>query len=281
MFFLRLLLVNQVSGRRAGFAFFTRCLSADAPDATGIPEETKNIKKLVPDDAYRRKNPFLKPLPAWLRDFQTLRPIDIIPIPAQVFDAPIRTDIMHRVVHWYRASLRAGTASTKHRSDVAGSRRKLYQQKGTGKARAGARQAPHRRGGATCFGPKPRDWSYALSIKVRNLGLRSALTAKFKQGELSFITDDSLMLPSHKTKELARILDNTPFKRPRILLIHYTTGDIPATLRYAANSLKDRLTIMNAREEHINVFHLLKGHVILLTESALRYYQTLFDKLSY
>lgn len=251
--------------------------SSSNPDASMHDNE----ENLIPNDSFRRINPFLKPLPAWLRDFQTLRPIDVIPIPAQIFNAPIRTDVMHRVVHWYRAGLRAGNASTKHRSDVGGSRRKLYQQKGTGRARAGARQAPNRRGGATCFGPKPRDWSYPLSIKVRHLGLRSALTAKFQQGELSFVTDHSLELPTYKTRDLVQILQNTPFKKPRILLIHSTKTEIPTNLRLATNSLEDQITIMNAGRDHITVFHLLKGHVVLLSESALRYYQNLFEKLQY
>lgn len=224
-----------------------------------------------------RRNPFLEPIPAWLRDFKTFQPISLIKVSSKVFNAPIRIDIMHRVVHWYRAGLRAGTASTKHRSDVRGSTRKLYRQKGTGRARAGSSRAPHRRGGATCFGPKPRDWSYTLPEKLRNLGLRSALTAKFKQGELSFVSNASLALPSHKTKLLASMVSNVPSQR--LLLLH--AGEAKENLERAARNIKRHITIMDVCKEPVNVYHLLKRHFIVMTESARKRYETLFERLPY
>lgn len=224
-----------------------------------------------------RRNPFLEPIPAWLRDFKTFQPISIIKVSSKVFNAPIRIDIMHRVVHWYRAGLRAGTASTKHRSDVRGSTRKLYRQKGTGRARAGSSRAPHRRGGATCFGPKPRDWSYTLPEKLRNLGLRSALTAKFRQGELSFVSDASLSLPNHKTKFLASMVSNVPSQR--LLLLH--AGEAKENLERAARNIRSHITIMDVCKEPVNVYHLLKKQFIVMTESAKKRYEALFEGLPY
>jgi len=95
-----------------------------------------------------RINPFTKPVQGWLRNLhQPLAPIGLIELPGEVFRTRARVDLMHRVVRWWRAGQRAGTACAKGRADVHGSNRKLHQQKGTGKARAGSRKAPHRKGG--------------------------------------------------------------------------------------------------------------------------------------
>ena len=241
-------------------------------------KKTKTVTKLVHPSLVQRCNPFLKPLAAWLRDFKTFQPLSITEVSAKIFAAPPRIDIMHRVVHWYRASLRTGTASTKHRSDVRGSTRKLHRQKGTGKARAGSIRAPQRRGGATCFGPKPRLWYYPLPEKVKNLGLKSSLSAKFQQGELSFVTDESLELSSHKTGELAKILENIPYKR--ILLIHHTKV-LSENLLRASNSLKARFTVMSTPKDHINAYHVLKSHFVLLSNSAKKHLEHHFNKLPY
>lgn len=216
----------------------------------------------------QRVNPFLAPLPAWLRDFQTFQPTSIISISAKVFNSHIRTDLIHRVVRWYRAGLRAGTASTKHRSDVRGSTRKIYQQKGTGRARAGSIRAPQRRGGARCFGPKPRDFSYPLALKVRASALRSAFSAKFKQGQLSFVTNESIALECHKTKSLLKSLRNIQTKK--ILLI----DTIPPSrnLKLASRSLKSNLIFMTAKDS-INAYHVLDNSLVLLTMRAKQYFE--------
>jgi large subunit ribosomal protein L4 len=196
---------------------------------------------------------------------------------AKIFNAPIRVDIMHRVVHWHLAGLRAGTASTKHRSDVRGSTRKIYQQKGLGRARAGSIRANQRRGGARCFGPKPRKFYYTLPEKVRNLGLRSALSTKFSQGQLSFVSDASINLDSHKTGCLAEIIVKIPAKR--ILLIDSVPPN--KNLMLAARSLNNSIVLMNVGTDKINVYHVLKSQFVLLTDRARQYYEQHFDSLPY
>ncbi|EJT50748.1 hypothetical protein A1Q1_08123 [Trichosporon asahii var. asahii CBS 2479] len=114
---------------------------------------------------------------------------ETLPLPSHVFNLPLRRDILHRNVVWYLANLRKGNQSTKNRSTVAYSGRKLRQQKGSGKARVGDASSGTRRGGAPIFELKPRDWSQDLPRKVRALGLRTALSAKLNDGFLRVVED--------------------------------------------------------------------------------------------
>ena len=119
-----------------------------------------------------------------------------------VFNHPIRRDIIHLCVVHYRDSLRQGSASTKTRSEVAGSGRKIRPQKGSGKARLGDGQSPMLRGGGIAFGPKPRDFSTKLPKKVIEMGMRVALSAKLREQRLGVV--ESLDWPGVKTRELAK-----------------------------------------------------------------------------
>jgi large subunit ribosomal protein L4 len=127
-----------------------------------------------------RINPFKKSKQVWLRNFQTFEPIDTLQLKADVFAVPTRVDILHRIVHWYRSLLRAGTACAKDRSMVRGSHRKIHPQKGTGKARAGSSRAPQRRGGGVVFPPIPGSWYYPLAPKVRILGIEYYYTYPYQ-----------------------------------------------------------------------------------------------------
>lgn len=111
-------------------------------------------------------------------------------------DMPLRRDILHRAVIYEADATRQGTASTKWRSEVHGSGRKLHQQKGTGRARVGDKKSPIRRGGGVAFGPKPRDFSTELQRKVYDIAWRTALSYRFRKGEL-IILDDLIKLPRH------------------------------------------------------------------------------------
>lgn len=233
-----------------------------------LPEKKPSIP-LIP-----RTNPFLKPVQACLRNLQTLQPEAILQASPHILAAPFRPDIMHRVVVWHRAGLRQGTASSKGRSEVAGSSAKIRPQKGTGKARAGSSRAPQRRGGGRCFGPKPRDYSHSLPPKIRALGLRSALTSKFKQGQLTFVTEDSLQLPSHKTSLLASILEKIPIpasSKRKVLLLD--TQPVPKNLQLASQSLQPQFKFMNIAEEKVNVYHVLDCNYLMMTPRALAHLQ--------
>ena len=107
---------------------------------------------------------------------------------------PLRRDLLHRAVIYEGDATRRGTASTKHRSEVYGSKRKILQQKGTGKARAGHKTSPIRKGGGVAHGPKPRDFSTGLQQKVYDKAWRTALSYRYRKNELK-IVDDTIDLP--------------------------------------------------------------------------------------
>ena len=124
-------------------------------------------------------------------------------LPDELFAAKPRTDIMARVVHWQLAKRRAGTHSTKGLSDVQGTTKKPYRQKGTGNARQGSLRAPQFRGGGIVHGPVPRSHAYSLPKKVRRLGLISALSQKQAEGKLIVL---DAVAGVTKTGELAKKL---------------------------------------------------------------------------
>src|SRR5437762_3935017 len=123
-----------------------------------------------------------------------------IDLAEEVFGLPIRPDILARVVNWQLAKRRAGTHKTKGISEIQGTTKKPYKQKGTGRARAGSLRSPQFRGGAVIFGPVVRDHGFDLQKKVRRLGLKSALSAKQAEGKLVVI--DEAQVKDAKTKGL-------------------------------------------------------------------------------
>jgi large subunit ribosomal protein L4 len=121
----------------------------------------------------------------------------------EVFGLPVvRRDILARVINWQLAKRRAGTHKTKGVSEISGTTKKPWAQKGTGRARAGSLRSPQFRGGATIFGPVVRDHGFDLQKKVRQLGLKTALTAKQKEGKLIVLDKASMNEP--KTSALAK-----------------------------------------------------------------------------
>ena len=114
------------------------------------------------------------------------------------------TQAVHDVVVAYRAAQRMGTACTKNVGEVAGTNKKPWRQKGTGRARAGSYQSPLWRGGGVVFGPKPRDFGKKVSHKTKQLALRKALSERLRAGDVVVV--DDLKLGSHKTKEFTGLL---------------------------------------------------------------------------
>lgn len=130
-----------------------------------------------------------------------------------VFDVPIRRDILHRVVRWQLARRQAGTHKTKTRSEVRGGGRKPWAQKGSGRARQGTIRAPQFRGGGVAHGPVPRSHEHGLFKRVRRLGLQCALSAKAWERRLVVV--DSLCPADHRTKTVAGHLDALLAGAPR------------------------------------------------------------------
>src|SRR5476651_876585 len=125
-----------------------------------------------------------------------------IELSPEIFSAPLRQDILARVVHWQLARRRSGNHATKGISQISGTTKKPWKQKGTGRARAGSLRAPQFRGGAVIFGPHPRDHGYKLPKKVRQLALKTALSSKVTSGELLIV--ENLNTGITKTKDLVK-----------------------------------------------------------------------------
>lgn len=176
-----------------------------------------------------------------------------------VFGVPVRPDIMQRVVLWQLAKRRAGTHKVKTRSEVAGSTKKIYKQKGTGRARHGARRANIFRGGGVVFGPTPRDHGFDLPKKVRKLGLRSALSAKARDGQL--IVLDQAAMDEPKTKALVARLAGLGIDSA----VFVVAGEAERNFALAVRNLP-RIDLLS--QEGANVYDILRRDLLVVTQDA-------------
>ena len=142
-------------------------------------------------------------------------------LPGDIFDVPIRIDILHRVVRWQLAKRQQGTHKTKTRSEVRGGGRKPWKQKGTGRARQGTIRAVQWRGGGVVHGPVVRSHAHKLLRRVRRLGLKCALSAKASEGRLLVV--DSLKPETIKTKEMNAHIENLMEEAPRKSILFVDT----------------------------------------------------------
>jgi large subunit ribosomal protein L4 len=175
-----------------------------------------------------------------------------------LFGLEPRADILHRVVRWQRAKAQAGTHSTLGKSDVSYSTKKIYRQKGTGGARHGSRKAPIFRKGGVYKGPTPRSHAHELTKKFRALGLRHALSAKAKAGELVVL--EAAEMAEAKTAMLAKAASNLGWKR--VLIID---ADVNENFAKAARNIEgiDVLPGIGA-----NVYDILKRDTLVLTKAG-------------
>jgi large subunit ribosomal protein L4 len=132
-------------------------------------------------------------------------------LPEAIFDYPLKEHLIYEAVKNYNANQRQGTASTKTRSEVSGSGKKLWKQKGTGRARMGALRSPLWRKGGTTFGPRPRDYSYEMPKKARRNAIKSVLSDKVRNDRLLIL--DELKLASPKTKDTLKALKHFSFDK--------------------------------------------------------------------
>ncbi len=178
----------------------------------------------------------------------------------EVFGAPLRKDILARMVNYQLAKRRAGTADTKERSDIRGTTAKPFRQKGTGRARQGSRKAPQLRGGGVAFGPHPRDFAHKLNKKVRRMALRSALSAKQADGKLIILKDAALKSP--KTKELSEKLAKLGWANALVV----AGAEVDENFARAAANIPN-LDILPT--QGANVFDILRrDHLVLTTDAV-------------
>jgi large subunit ribosomal protein L4 len=180
----------------------------------------------------------------------------------EVFGAAVRRDILARVVSWQLAKRRAGTHKAKGISDIQGTTKKPWRQKGTGRARQGSLRSPQFRGGAVIFGPLPRDHGFGLQKKVRRLGMLSALSAKQADGKLVVL--DSASLPAAKTKELAQRFKKLGWNS--VLIID--GPEVDESFARAARNLP-RVDVLP--QQGANVYDILRRDTLVLTRTAVQH----------
>jgi large subunit ribosomal protein L4 len=179
----------------------------------------------------------------------------------EVFGAEVNESLLYEAVRQYCGTQHRGTHKTKVRSEVAGSGKKLWKQKGTGRARMGSIRSPLWRHGGTVHGPVPRSYSYKLPRKMLLGALRSALSAKVRDGELKVV--QAFTLADHKTKNAMNALANVATGRTVLLVDNEENRNLTLGVR----NLKG-VTLMPTRE--VNPYHVLGHENVLLSEAAAR-----------
>lgn len=173
--------------------------------------------------------------------------------------APINESVVHKCVVAYLANQRRGTASTKIRSEVKGSGRKLYRQKGTGRARVGDAKSPIRVGGGVAFGPRPRSFRINLPKKVRRLGMKSMLADVFQTGYYRLVQDFSMEVP--KTQELVQFLDSLNLEGKTLIVL----DDYDPNIYLSARNIRG---VNSCTWDLLNTYEILWHDNIVVMESA-------------
>ena len=177
------------------------------------------------------------------------------------FAETINKQLLHDVVVMYQANARQGSHKTKTRSEVAGTTKKMYRQKGTGNARAGSRRSNIRRGGGHGFAKRNRDYGFRLPRKAVRLATRMAMAGKIQDEEVLVI--DSLSMDAPRTRDVAGLIKALGLSGKSTLIA--TAGHDPVVFKSARNI--DRVRVSNA--EDLNAFEILRPHRLLITRDAL------------
>ncbi|RUM50793.1 MAG: 50S ribosomal protein L4 [Hydrogenothermus sp.] len=186
--------------------------------------------------------------------------VGTINLKEEIFNTEVKEHTVWEVIKWQLASRRAGTASTKTRAEVRGSRRKILPQKGTGNARHGDRKANLMVGGGVAHGPHPRDYYYALPKKVRKKALKGVLSTKLKDGEIIFIEDFTFEAP--KTKNAVEVLKNFGLDKSKVLLVIAEKDE--NVIKSFRNIPKVKVLLVDG----LNTYDILNAEKVLITKSA-------------
>ena len=178
----------------------------------------------------------------------------------RLFKVPVKPSVLHEVVTMQLASRRSGSASVKHRSDVSGSSRKMFRQKGTGRARRGNIKSPLLRGGGVTFGPIPKSYAYKVPKKVRALALKMALSSKLQENSL--IVLDEFRLDQIKTKDVMAVLTTLNLNSALIVI-----DKKDEKLERSSRNIPD---VKVLRCEGLNVYDILKHEMLVLLEPSIQ-----------
>ena len=186
-----------------------------------------------------------------------------------IFNVPFNKDLIYETMKMYQANRRQGNASTKTRDQVQGSGRKLWKQKGTGRARMGSIRSPLWTKGGVVFGPHPRDYSYTMPKKARQKALRVALSFMAAEGRIKVI--DSFAAEKPKTKLMSEMFGNMEISGKKTLLLY--SEDEENFIRSARNL--SRLSILFFKL--INSYDVLKNDCILMTRNTFKKLEEVFS----
>jgi large subunit ribosomal protein L4 len=189
--------------------------------------------------------------------------VSTVELPSQIFEAPIKVDLMHQAYVRQMANARLGTHSTKTRGEVSGGGRKPWKQKGTGRARQGSTRAAQWVGGGKVHTPKPRDYTHQMPRKMRQAALRSALSAKAAGSGIVVL--DELSLAEPKTRLMAQALDRLVGASSALILIPEGEGAYEMVVR-SANNLPDAKTLL---ANYLNIRDLLGYEKVILPLKSL------------
>ncbi|PIQ96425.1 MAG: 50S ribosomal protein L4 [Nitrospinae bacterium CG11_big_fil_rev_8_21_14_0_20_56_8] len=188
--------------------------------------------------------------------------IGTVETPAGIFDVKVRESLVQQYVTWQMAARRGGNAATvSDKGDLHGSGKKPWRQKGTGRARSGNTRSPVWRGGLTVFGPTPRDYSFKLNKKARKLALKSVLTERMNNNQLTVV--DQLNLPNPKTREAVQLLKSLGLPDRTLFLV----AEKDRNLELAVRNLP-RVNLLSV--DGLNVYDLLLHEKIVCTPEALK-----------
>lgn len=179
-----------------------------------------------------------------------------------VFGDKVKSKTLREVVYAYEANLRQGNANSKNLSDVSGSNKKPFKQKGTGRARQGTSRAPQMRHGAIIFGPSPRSWRQRLNVKVRRQAITSALSSLAQAGQIKVV--ESFGLTEPKTKQMAAVLANLGLAGAKTLLL---LTDADRTVRLAARNIPG---VTVGSTEELSVVDLVSHDAVVATPGAIK-----------
>src|SRR5512140_1723351 len=184
-----------------------------------------------------------------------------VELPDEIFAYPYKEHLIHEAVRNYLAGLRQGTHKTKTRSEVAGSGKKPFRQKGTGRARQGGNRPPIHRHGGTVFGPQPRDYSYKMNSKEKKNALKSALSQKLKDEKIIIVNQFQLDEP--KTKVLVEQFGNIGVEGKTLVVDSLDNVNV-----VLASRNHPRVHMVDAL--NVNVYDVVNSRYVVMTESALR-----------
>lgn len=187
-------------------------------------------------------------------------------LPSEIFNAKINPVLMAQAIRVYLAGQRNGTASTKTRGEVSGTTKKIYRQKGTGRARHGAAKAPLFVGGGITFGPKPRDFALDLPKKMRKKALFSALTVKFTEDRVKVL---DLSASTGKTKEMMKALNTlevTKDKKGNVRKVMVVINTDSKNVGRAVRNIEGA-TVLNAA--NLNTYQVLNSNALLFVKDSI------------